>query len=243
MDVEGGGTPSISEKGKLKGVKNPRSRLFGDALERLKKFIKDNIIVGLIFFGPIFGTIYVLIVIFRFIDGILSGVYKQIFGFHVPGLGFISLFFLIVVTGALARTYLATLVLQLFESIISKIPVAKSIYSALKNITEMFQRSDSKLGKPKLLKLGGMYLPGIEVTSDKDFSVFLFPSTPNPTTGFVFIIPKEKLLYLGTSVDDFMKFMVSLGLYSSPLVNALRAMEEKKVEKEESQALQGSRDG
>lgn len=209
------------------------NKISSKLMEKLKRFLKDNLVVGLIFFGPVFGTVYVLIIIFRFLDGILSGIYDQILGVHIPGLGFISLVFLILITGVFARTYLANFAIQIFENVILRIPVAKSIYSTLKNITEVMQSSNGRLGKPTAIKLSNGYIPGIELSTDRDYSVFLLPSTPNPTTGFILIIPRKHVLQLdNVSMDDFMKFMVSVGIYSKPLIQSLRNLESSEEKRE-----------
>ncbi|MCS7213566.1 MAG: DUF502 domain-containing protein [Candidatus Calescibacterium sp.] len=221
----------------VKQTKEKNKRI-KNILENTKKFVKENFIVGLIFFGPVFGTIYVLIIIFGFLDGILSGIYDKILGIHIPGLGFITLFLMVLATGVLARTYLASFLIQAFENTVSKIPIAKSIYSALKNITEMVQKSNGRFGRPTAIKLNNGYLPGLELTSDKDYSVFLLPSTPNPTTGFVFILPKKDVANLKASLDDFMKFMVSMGIYSAPIVESVRVIEKEVKSQQENEKSQ-----
>lgn len=198
----------------------------GAKLNKLLGTVKDNFLVGFMLFGPIFGTLYFIIIIFRFLDGILSGIYDRVIGFHIPGLGLISLLVLIVATGAIGRTYLATIFVRSFEALVSKIPIAKSVYAALKNITEMFQKSEGKFGKPTAMRISNSYIPGIELSSHGDFSVVLIPSTPNPTTGFVFIVPKKDITPLGISIDDFMKFVVSMGLYATPVVGSIKEASE-----------------
>lgn len=179
--------------------------------EKLKKFIKDNFIFGLISVGPIFGTIYILYLLFSFLDRIFGQIYQNIFGFPVPGAGLITLFVFIIVTGAVARTYIINNLISVFERSVAKIPVANMVYSAFKSLVDMAQKSRSELGKPVMIDIGGMYIPGFEVISDGKTSNILLASS---FAGFIFVVPKEKVINLpGWKPDDMLKFILSLGSY------------------------------
>jgi uncharacterized membrane protein len=180
-------------------------------LEKLKKFVKDNFIFGLISVGPIFGTIYILYLLFSFLDRIFGQIYQNIFGFPVPGAGLITLFVFVILTGAVARTYIVNNLISTFERSITKIPVAGMVYSAFKSLVDMAQKSKSELGKPVMVDIGGMYIPGFEVISDGKTSNILLASS---FAGFIFVVPKEKVINLpGWKPDDMLKFILSLGSY------------------------------
>ncbi|GBD04346.1 hypothetical protein HRbin19_01659 [bacterium HR19] len=199
--------------------------------EKLKKFIKDNFIFGLISVGPIFGTIYILYLLFSFLDRIFGQIYQNIFGFPVPGAGLITLFVFIIVTGAVARTYIINNLISVFERSVAKIPVANMVYSAFKSLVDMAQKSRSELGKPVMIDIGGMYIPGFEVISDGKTSNILLASS---FAGFIFVVPKEKVINLpGWKPDDMLKFILSLGSYH--ISDVSRVLERFRAEVRETQ--------
>jgi|GEM_PF-909771 Uncharacterized conserved protein len=179
---------------------------------RLKTSIKDNFIVGLIFSGPILGTLYILFLLFSFFDRIFGQIYYKILGFNIPGAGLITLFVFIVLLGVFARTYFANFFLGAFERVVKKIPLVSSIYSTLKSVSDIFQKKRS-LGRPVFVFFGQGYIPAFEISSDDKIASVIIPSTPNPTTGFVFLFPKKNLIYANISAEEFMKFFLSLGMY------------------------------
>jgi uncharacterized membrane protein len=114
--------------------------------------------------------------------------------------------------GVFARTYFASIFLSTFERIINKIPLVSSIYSTLKSVGDIVQTRRS-LGRPVFVYFGQSYMPAFEISSDDKVSSVLIPSTPNPTTGFVFLFPKKNVIYPNISTEEFMKFYLSLGIY------------------------------
>jgi uncharacterized membrane protein len=199
----------IDSKINNQGQSQKKERFF----DKLKTSIKDNFIVGLIFSGPILGTLYILYLLFSFFDKIFGQIYYKILGFNIPGAGLITLFIFIVLLGVFARTYFASIFLSTFERIINKIPLVSSIYSTLKSVSDIFQTRRS-LGRPVFVYFGQSYMPAFEISSDDKVSSVLIPSTPNPTTGFVFLFPKKNVIYYpNISTEEFMKFYLSLGIY------------------------------
>jgi uncharacterized membrane protein len=199
----------IDNKINNQGQNQKKERFF----DNLKTSIKDNFVVGLIFSGPILGTLYILYLLFSFFDKIFGQIYSKILGFNIPGAGLITLFVFIVLLGVFARTYFASIFLSTFERIINKIPLVSSIYSTLKSVGDIFQTKRS-LGKPVFVYFGQSYMPAFELSSDDKVSSVLIPSTPNPTTGFVFLFPKKNVIYYpNISTEEFMKFYLSLGIY------------------------------
>jgi uncharacterized membrane protein len=198
----------IDNKINTQGQNQKKERFF----DKLKTSIKDNFVVGLIFSGPILGTLYILYLLFSLFDKIFGQIYYKILGFNIPGAGLITLFIFIVLLGVFARTYFASIFLSTFERIINKIPLVSSIYSTLKSVGDIVQTKRS-LGRPVFVYFGQSYIPAFEISSDDKVSSVLIPSTPNPTTGFVFLFPKKNVIYPNVSTEEFMKFYLSLGIY------------------------------
>ncbi len=193
----------------------------GNMLTKFKNFLRENFIIGIIFSGPIFGTIYILFLFFSFLDRSFGGFYDRLIGFHIPGAGLVTMFVAVILVGIFARTYLASFFLQIFERNISKVPLAGTIYSAFKNVADMFQHNKKGFGRPALLILDKAYFLVFEISSDERTSTVLLPSVPNPTTGFVFFVPKSHIFYPKLSADEAMKFIFSFGSYSRPISDAI----------------------
>ncbi len=193
-------------------------------MNKISKFIKENLIIGLIFSGPIFGTLYILYLIFSLLDGILGGIYSKILGFNVPGAGLISLLVLLIGVGILAKTYLASFFFKVFEETISRVPIVSSIYSAFKSLVDILQQNregKKPFGKVVAVNLNGVYIIGYEVGREGDKSSVYIPTAPTPNSGFNLVVPTKYLIHLNLKPDDVLKFVISLGSYAHPVIKAI----------------------
>ena len=186
-------------------------------LTKIISFVKENLVIGLISAGPIFGTIYIVFILLSFLDNAFGQFYEKTIGIKIPGAGIMTGFIIVLLTGLFARTYLARILFGIFENYVSKVPLAGTIYSAFKNIADMFQRNRTGFGKPVIVLTDNLSLIGFEVNREKGNSTVLVPSVPNPTTGFVLVVPEKNIIHLSASADDVMKFLFSFGSYSKPI--------------------------
>jgi len=188
-----------------------------NVISKLVAFVRENLVIGLISAGPILGTIYVTFLFLSFLDNIFGGFYQKLIGIKIPGIGVITGFVLILLIGLFARTYLAKVAFGAFESSIARIPLVKTVYSAFKNVADMFQKGKGGFGRPVIIILEKMFIVGFEMNKENGNSYVLVPSVPNPTTGFIFIVPEKNVFYLSASSDEVLKFILSLGSYVRPL--------------------------
>jgi len=191
------------------------------------KHLKNYLIAGLLFWLPLFVT-FVLI---RFLIDLMDRTIKllplqyqpqHLLGFNIPGLGLLFTVILLLVTGILVTNILGHKLIHLWEKIVDRIPFVRSIYSAVKQVAQtLFQPSDTSFRKVVLIEYPRKGVWGIAfVTSEKFkhdaigdevYTVFV-PTTPNPTSGFILLLPKADTIELPITVEDALKMVVSLGV-------------------------------
>ena len=187
---------------------------------------------GLVVLIPVVITIWVLNGLFNAIDGIISPVFDHILGRHIPGLGFISMIILIFFIGGISRNLLARAIFNFLERILFSIPLARTIYSAMKDLINAFKLG----GKGKSFRevvlveypREGLYTVGfvtneISVHSNGNVSDMLsvyIPNPPNPTSGVMILVPRKSIQILEMSVEEGLKLVLSGGIVTSGTLNA-----------------------
>nr|WP_284498348.1 DUF502 domain-containing protein [Legionella maioricensis] len=152
---------------------------------------------------------------------------EQLFGIHIPGLGVILSLILLVSTGILATNFLGQRLMNWGESLLSRIPLVRSIYNSVKQVLNTILSTNSEAFRKVLLieyPRHGMWTLGFQTgavnseiskkVNDEMLSVFI-PTTPNPTSGFLVMIPKKEAIELNMSIDEALKFTISLGVMQS----------------------------
>lgn len=180
---------------------------------------------GLITLLPLLITIWLLYFIFTFLDSILGNVITLIVGHSIPGLGFALTIALIFITGFFATYILGVKLFQLGEEILFRLPIVKSIYSAVKQINDVLfvHKNADEYRRACLVEFPrkGTWAIGF-VTSDaaveietkvkeKMINVFI-ANTPTPATGFLIIVPARDVILLDMKVEDAFKYVVSGGV-------------------------------
>lgn len=155
---------------------------------------------------------------------------KEYLGYEIglPGLGLLVLIIVITLIGALAAGLVGRFVVRLGESMLSRMPVIRSIYGASKQILETVLKSQSNaFRQPVLVEYPRKGLWAIafitgttegevqHLVADRLINVFL-PTTPNPTSGFLLFVPKEDLIILDMSVEEAIKMVISAGIVTPP---------------------------
>ena len=142
--------------------------------------------------------------------------------YNVPGLEIIISLFLITLIGWLSLSFLGKKLLDLFNRILKKIPILRTIYSAIGQMTETFTKNDNSKKNVVLIEYPrkGCWAVGFATkdnsgeisskTNKKLVNVFV-PTTPNPTSGFLIMFPKDEMIYLDMTFEEASKFIVSAG--------------------------------
>jgi len=190
--------------------------------------IRRYFVAGLLTILPLALSVYILLVLFRIVDGILGrylNVYlKNLLGFYVPGLGLILFIAIIFLSGILSIHFFGASLHLFLGRALAKFPLLRYIYPSIKKIFE-FVFSDSKLGFKKVVlveypskgiwSMGFIandgYVEAEEKTGKSFFNIYV-PSTPNPTTGYFFLVPKDDVIMLDIGIKEAMRLVMSGGL-------------------------------
>lgn len=196
---------------------------------RIRKFLKVNLIAGLLFLTPIAATFFLLRLTIGWLDQILLIIpvkYRpeSFLPFPVPGLGLIILIVILILSGVFVRNYLGRKLVFLWERIINYIPIVNKIYTAVKQLIDTIAKGTPKDFKrvvlieyPKENIYAMAYVTGISVgelqekTKRKMINIYV-PTTPNPTSGFYLMVPEDETIPLDMTVEDSFKLLMSGGI-------------------------------
>jgi len=191
----------------------------------VSKHLKNKFITGLFFLIPLIVTVYVIYLIISFVDTILAPVIRNITlhlmgkEIYIPGTGLFLFVVLAYITGVFASNYMGNRLLTYGEKTLRKIPFVKGIYSSVKDMTDSFSSEKKRSFKEVVLAefpSPGRYTIGfvtnrMKSQSGEELCSVFIPTTPNPTSGFLIIIPEKQLIFLDLPVDNALKYIISLG--------------------------------
>jgi uncharacterized membrane protein len=212
--------------------------------------LKKYLIAGLLVWLPLAVTIWVLQAALGLLDGVFgwflnagravlpSGAAPLIdMLLQIPGLGVIVVVVMLLVTGVFATNIVGQWWLRQGSRVLSQIPIVKSIYSSVKQVLDtLFSSSGNAFREAVLVqyprqgswtiafvtgKPGGeaaIHLPG-------DYLSVYVPTTPNPTSGFFLMVPRADVVVLQMSVDEALKYVISMGVVAPPMHAAVAAIE------------------
>jgi uncharacterized membrane protein len=186
--------------------------------------LRNNFIAGVVVLIPIGITIYLTLFIVKISSKILP---KELNPNHylpydIPGVEIIISIILITFIGWLSLSIIGKKLLEIFNNILKRIPILRTIYSAFEQMLDMFTKSDKKTKNVVLVEYPrkGSWAVGFATKENKSeishkskqnlVNVFV-PTTPNPTSGFLLMFPKEEVIYLDMSFEEASRFIVSAG--------------------------------
>ena len=200
-----------------------------------KKAFKKNLIAGLLVTIPAGLTYMILSFVITRVDRAMAPVIKGIFGSqglhlmeksNIPGIGFILLALFIIGVGLFGTNFIGKKIVLMGENFLHKIPVVRVIYTSIKKVVDTlslteavsFQKMVLITYPRKPLKTLGIVCcdtpNGIEdAAGEKMLNVFV-PTSPNPTTGFLFMIPEKDVIPMEMSVEEGLKMIISFGMTS-----------------------------
>jgi len=186
--------------------------------------LRNNFIAGVVALIPIGITLYLTLFIIKLSTNLIP---KEInpnnyLPFDIPGLEIFIALILITLIGWISLSFLGKKFFELFNNILKKIPILRTIYSAIGQMTESFAKNEKNKSSVVLLEYPrkGVWAVGFatkenqgiisETLKEEIINVFL-PTTPNPTSGFLLMVPKKDLIYLDVTFEQASKFIVSAG--------------------------------
>ena len=186
--------------------------------------LRNNFIAGIVVLIPIGITLYLTLFLIRISGKVIP---KEInpnnyLPFNIPGVEILIALALITFIGWLSLSFLGKKFFEFFDNILKKIPILRTIYSAIGQMTESFAKPDNKQKSVVLLEYPrkGVWAVGfatkenegiIKKKVNEDIINVFLPTTPNPTSGFLLMVPKKDLIYLDVTFEQASKFIVSAG--------------------------------
>lgn len=195
--------------------------------------MRKYLIAGLLVWMPLGITFLVIRAIVGLLDKtllLIPEMYRPetLLGFNIPGLGVALAIILVLVTGMIVANFLGKRLIVAWEKFLARIPLVRSLYAAIKQIMEAVLATDAQSFRKVLLieyprkglwSLAFMTSDNLgEVqakTTGEVMSVFI-PTTPNPTSGFIIMVPKDDVIELDMAVEDGLKMIISLGVAVPP---------------------------
>ena len=191
----------------------------------LTLILRNYFITGVVVLIPIGFTLYLT----KFIIGISSKIIPENINpnnylpYAIPGIEILISVIFITIVGGLSLSFLGKRILKLIDDLFKRIPVLRTIYSAIVQMTETFSNKDDS-GKKSVVLIEyprkGVWAVGfatkenksemVEKTNKKLINVFV-PTTPNPTSGFLLMFPIDEVIYLNMTFEEASKFIVSAG--------------------------------
>ncbi len=205
------------------------TNFFGFVISKLKTYLFTGILVT----APVLITFYMAYELFLWTDKWSRSLFPpQMAGesllYYIPGIGVAMLVFALILIGMFTTGFIGKFFVRLGDFIVSKMPLISSIYSLLKQLFETVLSPKSQSFKEAVLieyPRKGIWIIGFLAgqssselqqktpTNDKMLSIFV-PTTPNPTSGFLVLVPQTEVIKLDMSVEDALKYVVSCGIVS-----------------------------
>ncbi|MGZ3607798.1 MAG: DUF502 domain-containing protein [Syntrophales bacterium] len=195
----------------------------------MKKKLKQIFLTGLAVTVPIGLTLYILFFLIDIMDSLLKIIPLKyhpdtLLGIHIPGLGTIVTVILIFICGLITASYVGNKIVQSGEDLLYRIPFVRNIYQAIKRFSDtvvMDRRSSFKRVVLVEFPRKGLYTIGFVTgkpvweikreIGENLISVFL-PTTPNPTSGYLIILPEDELVEVDMSVEEALTYIISVGI-------------------------------
>jgi uncharacterized membrane protein len=195
------------------------------------KVLRRYFLTGLLVLAPTVITGWLVYKIFITIDNIIEPFQRRFPIIDIPGIGFVVVVLLIVVTGFLASNLIGRRVITWGERFLSRLPIVRRIYTASKELSEVFL-ADKKTAFRRVVLIRYPHRDSFAiafVTNEKVpnvgnlvgqelINVFI-PTTPNPTSGFMLMLPVRDTFPLPINVEEAMKMVISGGAFAPPLLS------------------------
>jgi uncharacterized membrane protein len=199
--------------------------------------VKRFLVAGVLVWLPLAITVYVLLWLVGLMDGVFGALLSAVAAVAPasaqsgierlrdwPGLGVVVVFVLLLATGVFATNFFGQWWLRQWDRLVGKIPIVKSIYSSVKQVSDTLFSSSGQAFREAVLvqypRAGAWTIafvtgkPGGEVAEhlQGDYLSIYVPTTPNPTSGFFLMLPRADVIELDMSVDAALKYIISMGV-------------------------------
>lgn len=201
-------------------------------VEDVYSFVRTYFITGMLLVVPMGATIYITFLLFDFADRLLGDAVASAFGTRIFGLGLLATIVLFVLVGMVAQNWVTQALLRALDGALERLPIARSIYVGIKQINDILfsQKNSLALSRVVLVEYPkddswvlafhtGNLTPGVTDGFGVTAMCTVFvPTTPNPTSGFMLIVPENRVIATKLTYEDAMKMIVTGGLLKPPVV-------------------------
>lgn len=190
-------------------------------MKNLSKKILYYFFQGLLYIAPVTLTVWGIIAIFEWIDGLLIEYLDRLLQRHIPGLGILVLLIAITLIGMMGSTILLKPFMAYMDTLLTKTPLIKLIYTSVKDLVSAFVGQKKRFTEPVLVKIGKGYdLEKIGFITSKDLKflgvidqkVAVYLPHSYAWSGNLFIVPAENVKPIDASATEVMKFIISAGV-------------------------------
>ncbi len=189
--------------------------------------VRRYFLAGILIIVPLAATLLIMKWLFDAIDGILEPAVEAIFGRPIAGIGFVAIIVLIFLAGLFASNVIGKKVIQRGESLLEDLPMIREIYVTLKQILQSVILPHKggfrevvlvEFPRPGMKTIGFVTNRIKDMEGKKLVNVYI-PTTPNPTSGYLEIIPEEDVVKIDMSIDDALKMVLSGGMVSPEIID------------------------
>ncbi|MBF6615692.1 MAG: DUF502 domain-containing protein [Candidimonas sp.] len=201
------------------------------------RFFKRYFITGLLIWIPLIITVWVIALLIGTLESVvpvfLSS--QSLFGFRIPGFQLLLVLAVVMLTGVLGANFLGRALVERWEQLLGRIPLVRSIYNSVKQVSDTVLAPDGlafreavlvqypRQGAWTIAFLTGAPTGEVAEKLGADYVSVYVPTTPNPTSGFFLMMPREDVQLLDMSVDAALRYIVSMGVVAPASVKALEA--------------------
>jgi len=193
------------------------------------RLLRKYFIAGLLVWLPLAATVLIIKLLIDLLDKAIllfppEWHPETLFGFSIPGFGIVIGVSILILTGAFAANLFGKKLVGIWEAVLGRIPLVRTIYTSVKQVLETLFASNSESFRRVVLieyPRKGIWSLGFQTNealaaardaSEKDLISVFVPTTPNPTSGFIVMLPVEDVTQLDISVEDGFKFIISMGV-------------------------------
>ncbi len=200
---------------KLRPVRNKQKTDFQQKFSWLLQYF----LRGLLFVFPVGATIVIVVALIGWIDGLINDLFANMFGFELPGLGILVVFFGIALFGYLLSNAFIKAIFSILDRTIARMPFVSLIYTSLKELTEAFVGDKKKFNRPVVAELNKEGLHRLGFVTQEDLSalelnhlVAVYCPHSYNFSGNLYLLPPDKVKPVDANATDVMKFIVSAGV-------------------------------
>lgn len=208
----------------------------------LMQRLRSNFFTGIVIVAPVVITVYLIWTVVTFIDTRVVPLVPALYnpstylGQDIPGFGVVIFLISTAIIGSLTKGLFGRQVLRIWENLIGRTPVVRSVYSGLKQIVEtVLSQSSTNFQNACLIEYPRKGIWAIafistaskgevlQKTGEEEMQSVFLPTTPNPTSGFLLFVPRKDVVILDMTVEDAAKLVISAGLVVPPTKEEIAA--------------------